>query len=155
MASAGESGKEDLESKLKQLKYSRRGKKGAITKRIRQITALVDESAGRRRIQLLLEALLTVYQELIGVCNLISTMNGGEDDPFNDLEEIRIDVDDCSALVAEYLERRRDDPPSSDSMTASWVARHQPGNFEESTVGSTRRSGSSSGASKKSEESQL
>ena len=89
MAAAGEPGKEDLESRLRQLKYSRRGKKGAITKRIRQINTLVEESAGRRRIQLLMEALLTVYEELAGVCNLISTCNGGEDDLFNDLEEIR------------------------------------------------------------------
>ena len=115
MATAGESGTQDLESRLKQLKYSRRGKKGPITKRIQQINALVEQSAGRRRIQMLLDALLTVFEELTGVCNLIPSCSGGEDDEFNNLEELRMEVDDCRALVADYLERRREDPPSSDS----------------------------------------
>ena len=85
---------------------------------------------------MLLDALLTVFDELTGVCNLIASCNGGEDDEFNNLEELRMEVDDCRALVADYLERRREDPPSSDSLTASWVAKHQPGNFEGSSLGS-------------------
>ena len=133
MESALGLGEGDLEIELKRLKYSRRGKKSAITKRIRQITGLIKDYASRRRLQVLLDALLTVYGELEGVCNSIEIHSGGADDEYNNIEVIRMEVDDCKSLVEEYLERRKDDTPSNDALTASWIEKHQPGYIEESS----------------------
>ena len=141
MTSAVCLGEGELERELKRLKYARRGKKSAITKRIRQITGLINDYASRRRLQVLLDALFTVYQELEKVCNSIDIHNGGADDEFNNIEDICMEVDDCKSMVENYLERRKDDHPSNHSLTASWIEKHQPGYLE--SVCKTSTSGSS------------
>ncbi len=96
----------------------------------------------------MLDALLTVYQELEAVCINISVVTEGIGDEYNDIEEVRMAVDNCAAMVTEDLEGRKDDPPSTESLTESWVKKHMPGNFESnSEVGS----GSGSNESNKSE----
>ena len=147
MAMAGNVGDGDMEKQLKKLKYSRRGKKSAITKRVQQINKLVSEVGSRRRIQILLDALLKVFAELREVCSDISSMC---DDEYNDIEDIRTEVDDCMAMVVDYLEARRDDPPSTDSITESWVLEGVPGYYAESSGGSSQGDEHRSGGSDRS-----
>ena len=64
MENSGGLGNGDVNKQIRKLKLSRRGKKGAITKRIQQLEKLIDENAGRRRVTWLLDALGTVYTEL-------------------------------------------------------------------------------------------
>jgi hypothetical protein len=138
MAAAGNI---DVEAHLKKLKHARRGKKGAITQRIAKIEELVGQSAGRRRIQILVGALIRVVEELHKVCDEINTLAG--DDEYNDLEDVRAAVDDCIAMATEHLEARKDDPPSADSLTESWINRHMPNNFGSGSGSGSDKSGGS------------
>ena len=128
----------DSVKRLKALKLSRRGKKGAITKRANELEKLVEEKGSRRRIQFLNEKLLQVYEDLKQVCMEIFQLCDEVDD-YNDLEDVECRVDSCVALVSEYLESRQDDPSSSGSFTSTWVNRHAVGALE-----SVRSEGSSS-----------
>ena len=64
-----------------------------------------------------MERLVVVYQELEQVCteidNLLTLLD--EFDELNDIENIRMNVDECVALVTEHLESRLDEAPSSSS----------------------------------------
>ena len=60
---------------LDQLKLSRRGKKAAITKRIAVINRLVSESGSRRKINVLLAALMQVFEETHEVCKRIAVLS--------------------------------------------------------------------------------
>ena len=51
-------------------------------------------------------------------------------DEKNDLELVKPNIDSCVALVSEYLDSRRDDPPSKSSLCSSWVAKHAVGMME-------------------------
>ena len=114
----------DMARRLKKLKASRTGKKGSITKRMNQLERFVSERNGRRATQLLVGALQTVYQELVEVCEEISTLDG-EDDPNNDIEDVLFEVESCVAMVVEYLEARREEPRTeSSSVALSWVKKH-------------------------------
>ena len=53
----------DEEKRLKVLKFSRRGKKSSITKRVDELERLVAEKGSRRRITFLMEALLNVFKK--------------------------------------------------------------------------------------------
>ena len=112
------------ERRLKKLKETRTRKKRYITMRINQLERMVGEKGGRRAIGLLLGNLETVYHELEGVCGDISDICDDED-PYNDIEEIRFQVETSMAMVTEYLEARKDDPTSDNSSIAlSWVLKH-------------------------------
>ena len=154
MASGGGIENVGLAKQIRKLKLSRRGKKGAITKRIQQIEKLIDENAGRRRVSWLLDALGTVYTELHDVCQKIDDLTDEEEDEFNDIEDVRSAVDDCTGLVREYLDRRKDDPPSSGSgsIVSKWVEAHRPGNFESCSESGNSSLGSKSGSSGSSED---
>ena len=115
---------EELEKRLKLLRGSRTGKKSSITKRINQLQRYVEERQGRRATELLLERLHMVYGELEKVCNEISELCD-EYDSKNNLEDIRFEIETCDATVTEYLEARKNDPPStSSSIALSWVRKH-------------------------------
>ena len=105
---------------LDQLKLSRRGKKGAITKMIVVINRLVSESGSRRKINALLAALMQVFEETQQVCERIAVLSE-ETDELNCLEEVRANIDECVADAKDYLEERADDPASISSFTSSWV----------------------------------
>ena len=117
LAAGGKGGSEGMARKLKKLKASRTGKKGSITKRINQLERFVSEKNGRRATQLLVGALQTVFQELVEVCEEISTLDG-EDDPNNEIEDVRFEVESCVAMVVEYLEARREEPRTENSSVA-------------------------------------
>ena len=63
--------------RVKILKNSRKGKKIAITRRLKELnTLMADESkSSRRRIKWLTEQLLAVFQELTEVCLQISILS--------------------------------------------------------------------------------
>ena len=115
---------ERVARRLKVLRGSRTGKKGSITKRINQLNKYVEERAGRRATQLLLNCLHQVLAELEKVCTEISELTDDFDSK-NDIEDIRFEVETCDAWVQEYLESRIDDPASSTSSKAlAWVRKH-------------------------------
>jgi hypothetical protein len=93
----------DVERRLKMLRGSRTAKKGSITKRIKKLNSFVAENGGRRATEIMMKALLAVYAELEKVCADIS-LNTDEDDILNNLEDIRFEVENCVAMVTEYLE---------------------------------------------------
>ena len=97
----------NMDMQLRKWKYSRRGKKGAITKRIRQLEKLMHEGGKKRMIDFLCDALKKVFEELSEVCMEISTLED-EDDEYNEIEDVRIRVETCVALVADHLENRSD-----------------------------------------------
>ena len=74
----------------------------------------------------MMERLVIVYQELEKVCTEINQLLTlfDEIDELNFIEEVRMNVDECVALVTEHLESRADEAPSSSSLarTLSWVA---------------------------------
>ena len=45
-------------------------------------------------------------------------------DDLNSLEEIRMEVEMCIAMANDDLEARKDDPPSTEDNTSSWVNKH-------------------------------
>ena len=139
----------DDEKRLKALKFSRRGKKSSITKRVNELERLVTEGGSRKRIQYLVEAMLKVFQEITEVCLQISILSD-ELDEKNDLELVKANIDSCVALVSEYLDSRRDDPPSKSSLCSSWVAKHAVGMME-----NVSRDGQSTDVASSSPEEQL
>lgn len=108
----------DAVNDLKPLKYARRGKKSAITKRIQQMNGLVRETTSWRHIKILTESLIDVYKELKRVCNDIFLLCN-EEDEFINIEDVHM-----------YLETRTDEPLSTGSLTESLVEKHLPGAFE-------------------------
>ena len=109
------------------MRNSRTGKKGVITKRIGRLEGMVEAGGcGRRFMKEMMERLVIVYQELEKVCTEINQLLTlfDEIDELNFIEEVRMNVDECVALVTEHLESRADEAPSSSSSarTLSWVA---------------------------------
>ena len=137
MATAKAPGAEMSDVKrLKLLKFSRRGKKSAITKRVAELQQLVAEGGSRRRIQFLMEALLTVYREITEVCLEISILSD-EIDEKNDLDSVKAKIDSCSAQVTGYLDTRRDEPSSSGSLCSQWVEKHAVGMMQSNSKDSS------------------
>ena len=109
------------------LRNSRTGKKGAITKRIARLDGMVEAGGcGRRFMREMMEKLVVAYQEFEQVCTEINQLLTlfDEVDELNGIEEVRLNVDECVALVTEHLDSRADEAPSSSSSarTLSWVA---------------------------------
>ena len=113
----------ELEKHLKTLKGQRTWKKGAITKRIKALERLVNDGGRRSLIAAGVVGLQTVFDELKQVCAGIASMNDEVDD-LNSLEEIRMEVEMCIAMANDDLEARKDDPPSTEDNTSSWVNKH-------------------------------
>ena len=126
--------------RLQALKLSRRGKKGAITKRANELEKLVEERGSRRRMQFLTEKLQQVYEDLKKVCEEILHLCD-EVSEYNDLEDVECRVDSCVALVSEYLDSHKDDPSSGGSFTSTWVHQHAVGALEAISGGSSGHSG--------------
>ncbi len=112
---------EDPMKLLQRLKGSRTAKKGVITKRIKRVEGLVNSGGSRRVIGKLTENLEAVFQELTQVCAEISNLSE-EYDELNELETIRMEVEDCATVARDNLEARKDDPDSSESRTSAWVS---------------------------------
>ena len=75
MGAAAEQEEAGMERRLRNLKNSRRGKKGSITKRIKQLQELLGENTGKKRLKFLAETLGGVSEELQKVCEEISDLS--------------------------------------------------------------------------------
>ena len=116
--------------RLTQLKHMRRGKKSAITKRISQLENLILEGSKKRMLQILSDNLQTVMGELVQVCEEIAAISPeNELDQYNDLEDVRSNVELCIAAVTDHLDSRRDEGTSSGSIS-DWVQRHSLGSYK-------------------------
>ena len=90
----------------------------------------MSEGGSRTKICFLHTALLEVYKTTKGVWEELSVLESEPDVEW--LEDLSLNVDNCSAEVADYLEARKDDEASTSiSMTSAWAAQHQPGMGEE------------------------
>ena len=119
-----------MERRLRTLKMSRRGKKISITARVKQLDQLMESKAKKRMITFLLECLHTVFTELEQVCVDISNLTPEDtEDEYNDIEDVRIKVETCSAMVAAHLESRADEELSASSLASSWQAKHAAGGY--------------------------
>ena len=108
--------------RITQLMNSRRGKKSSITKRITQIDRIVEDGGSRSQVIFLISALEKVQQALQTVCDELVTLDPDTDSEWLDTENLRIDT--CISEAKAYLERRRDDPPSTEGLADSWVKKH-------------------------------
>ena len=136
MASGAE-GNADTSQQLKLLKYSRRGKKGSITKRIAQLEKLMEEGGKKKMIRFLVDALDKVYLELEQVCTEIAILTPeSEEDEYNDIEDVRLRVETINGLVAAHLDERAEESLSASSLTSSWVRKHAAGKKSEASDGS-------------------
>ena len=119
-----------VERRLEKLRRLRTGKKTAVTKRIARLDGLVEAGqCSRRQIRFLMEKLSVVLDELTATCDEISEINISlkrDDDALNDLVDVRMDVDECLALVSDHLESRHDEVSSSSSgsTVGSWVSKN-------------------------------
>ena len=108
------------------LKRKRAGKKGLITRKIKQIQELISENGSRTKISYLKGRLNEVLQEATRIHEHIMELSDGttkfsEDDGW--LEDVTYNVDTCNSDVNEYLESRRDEPPSENRSITSWLQR--------------------------------
>ena len=109
---------------LRKLKWSRRGKKSAITKRLDILDRMISEGGSRRIISALLDKMQKSLEELQQVCDQISSYTDSVDED-NCLETVRINVDTCVAFAMEYLEERKNDESTvTSSATSSWIQKY-------------------------------
>ena len=106
------------------LKNKRAAKKGSITKRINEITQLINDNGSRTKVKFLLKALLKVKEEAQELDSKLASVTSDHDETWMEAENERCDT--ISADVEEYLEQRKDDAPSTLSLTESWVQQHTP-----------------------------
>ena len=71
---AGNQGTDEVEQMLTRLKFSRRGKKGGITRRLQNLERVVGNNGSRTFVGILLNGLHTAYGELAKVCRDISVL---------------------------------------------------------------------------------
>ena len=116
--------------RLKELQWLRRGKKGNITRRIKDLEHLVEKKGKKDMIMFLINGLKTVYDELAEACNEIAVIEEYECDDYNDIEEVRGRVEMCVALVHDHIGGRSDTSSSTGSFTSSWCRRHGFGNYQ-------------------------
>ena len=60
--------------------------------------------------------------DLQTICEELNKLDPTTDTEYFDNENLRIDI--CISEAQGYLERRRDDPPSTAPLTESWVCQH-------------------------------
>ena len=90
------------------LRRKRGGKKGSITKRIKQIDEIIVKRGSRSKLMVLLEQLnVTLNDAIILHDALMEKIDKNEADYSDDyIEELSIEVDTCTSNVMEYLEER-------------------------------------------------
>ena len=115
------------------MQNQRRGKKGAITSKIESLTRLVSEGGSRTRIRFLHDRLTEIYKEVCAIAEEIHRRtNDHADEEWLNAERVR--YDECSAEVTDYLESRKDEAPSTESLTESWVNKHTADTVRDATI---------------------
>ena len=118
---------------LVRMQNQRRGKKGAITSKIESLTRLVSEGGSRTRIRFLHDRLTEIYKEVCAIAEEIHRRtNDHADEEWLNAERVR--YDECSAEVTDYLESRKDEAPSTESLTESWVNKHTADTVPDATI---------------------
>ena len=107
-----------------QLKRKRAGKKGSITRRTGVIHRMISEGGSRTKITFLHGAVLEVQKAITELHDKIGALVELTEEDVTWMEDVNETVDYCSAEVKDYLEARKDDPPSEPSITQSWVEQH-------------------------------
>ena len=108
------------QAELRRLKHRRRSYKGSVTTRIATLERLVSEGGSRTKIRFLHEKLKETFAELSTVAKDIYQLTKEfDDEDWLAVETIR--VDNITAEVVDYLEARKDDAPSDNSLTESWI----------------------------------
>ena len=115
---------EEILEKIKSLQRSRVGKKGSITKRVAYLKRLVLEGGCRTRLRFLVSALLEVHRATQTINDEILQLSENDQVDISWIEDVNFLVYDCISEVHEYLEARKDDPPSNPSIAESWVQKH-------------------------------
>ena len=108
---------------LKALKRKKAGGKTLITQKINQIGELISGRGSRTKITYLRDKLnealagtIKVHEEMM---KLLDESNQSEDKGW--IEDITYTVDTCNSDVKEYLDSRKDGPPSGVSSVISWL----------------------------------
>ena len=114
----------DVMKRIEELMNLRRGKKSSITKRINELQRLISESGSRTKILFLQKALFKVRDALLITCNELTDLRNSNIADVEWLEEVLHRIDTCSGDIEDYMEARRDDTPSTQSLTKSWVENH-------------------------------
>ena len=65
---------------------------------------------------------MKVQQALQALCDELVSLDPDTDSEWLDEENLRIDT--CIGEAKDYLERRKDDPPSTEGLAESWVRKH-------------------------------
>ena len=121
--------------RVTQLMNSRKHKKGVITKRINEMSRIVADGGSRRQLKYLIDQLTAVRTTLHVVCDELATLDPDADMGYADKEDLR--VDSCIGDAEAYLDRRRDDPPSTESLCDDWLQKHAAVNEELGSVSDT------------------
>ena len=111
--------------RMRKLKYLRRGRKSAVTNRVKCLDGMVAESGSKRQMLYLLDGLHTLFADLENACVEIAGLEE-EQDEYNDIEDYRHKVEMCTASINEHLQMRREqgEESSEGSLTSSWVRKH-------------------------------
>ena len=113
----------DTSKQITVLKRKRTGKKMLITKKINQINELVQQRSSRTKISYLRDSLNQVYADLIKENEEFMNLNPciDEENCQEWILEIQFEIDTCNSTVQEYLDSRKDDPPSDTQSISSWA----------------------------------
>ena len=97
----------DNEGRIQKLMHLRRGKKGAITKRIAKLQQHMNDGLSRTKIKFLLTALYECVRLLTVDCDELFSLMTEPDVEW--LEEVKSSVDECAADVTAYLDQHKDE----------------------------------------------
>ena len=104
----------DQKRQLAQINRKRNGKKGSITRRIKEIEHIIEERGSRTKIQFLRDGLEETWEETTHLHEQMMLYLQEDDENFNDdwIEELGNNVNTCLSNVVDYLVERQNDPPS-------------------------------------------
>ena len=101
--------------RMAKLERTRIAYKGSITKRLNQLSELVQTGASRTKIRFLKKAMLDAFELQKGTCRELY----GDDETQIIEEQARIDVVLCE--IDDYLDARKDEASSRSSRISDWV----------------------------------
>ena len=106
---------------LANLKRKRGGRKGAITRRIKEINEMIQARGSRTKLKFLRDGLEEVWKEALNSHEELMLMLEETDPDFNDewIEEVGSNVNTCLCNIHDYLKERINDTPSVLSDDAS------------------------------------
>ena len=98
-----------------------------ITRKINQISQLITERGSRTKIRYLKDKLNDVLRETEIINEKMISMSDKasiEVDP-EWIEDVTFNLDTCNSDIQEYIDSRKDEPPSDNRSIRSWIKRCQ------------------------------